>query len=248
MGKSRLSLLRQQKTAVRIQKVRSGAPPASRGAPRVGPGSKHPRAPGCGEGSAPLFVFRSEDPPGRTHPEKGGAASEQRRGPAERDTPERGTAGGERGGAIRAGQRRPPPVPRGASPGSERGALPARSGAAMGSRLSRQSSLEEESPGGEEPSGRADFHLSSLLLHPQKLPGVLRKTSPAPYVRRVGWLREIQATIREHKREHAVHILRLLRKVNAAGGAGRLRATKGQGRCGAGPGSLCRRSGWGHRP
>lgn len=91
----------------------------------------------------------------------------------------------------------------------------------MGSRLSRQSSLEEES--GEEPcpgrleSGRGDFHLSSLLLHPQKLPGVLRKASPAPYVRRVGWLREIQATIREHKREHAVHILRLLRKVPAAG-------------------------------
>ncbi|NXO05802.1 LR75B protein, partial [Oriolus oriolus] len=55
----------------------------------------------------------------------------------------------------------------------------------MGSRLSRQSSLEEES--GEEPcpgrleSGRGDFHLSSLLLHPQKLPGVLRKaTSPTP--------------------------------------------------------------------
>ncbi|XP_015733756.1 leucine-rich repeat-containing protein 75B [Coturnix japonica] len=82
----------------------------------------------------------------------------------------------------------------------------------MGSRLSRQSSLEEESSGAEEPSGRTDFHLSSLLLHPQKLPGVLRKASPAPYVRRVGWLREIQATIREHKREHAVHILRLLRK------------------------------------
>ncbi|NWS14504.1 LR75B protein, partial [Pachyramphus minor] len=56
----------------------------------------------------------------------------------------------------------------------------------MGSRLSRQSSLEEES--GEEPcsgrleGGRGDFHLSSLLLHPQKLPGVLRKASPAPYV------------------------------------------------------------------
>ncbi|KAM6377872.1 leucine-rich repeat-containing protein 75B [Pluvialis apricaria] len=86
----------------------------------------------------------------------------------------------------------------------------------MGSRLSRQSSLEEESTeescGGRLEGGRGDFHLSSLLLHPQKLPGVLRKASPAPYVRRVGWLREIQATIREHKREHAVHILRLLRK------------------------------------
>lgn len=96
----------------------------------------------------------------------------------------------------------------------------------MGSRLSRQSSLEEEGAAGEEANGgkaeggRGDFHLSSLLLHPQRLPGVLRKASPAPYVRRVGWLREIQATIREHKREHAVHILRLLRKVSAAGWAG----------------------------
>lgn len=95
----------------------------------------------------------------------------------------------------------------------------------MGSRLSRQSSLEEEGAAGEEANGgkaeggRGDFHLSSLLLHPQRLPGVLRKASPAPYVRRVGWLREIQATIREHKREHAVHILRLLRKVSAAGWA-----------------------------
>lgn len=107
----------------------------------------------------------------------------------------------------------------------------------MGSRLSRQSSLEEEST--EEPcagrleGGRGDFHLSSLLRHPQKLPGVLRKASPAPYVRRVGWLREIQATIREHKREHAVHILRLLRKVNAAGEPGPGTATSGAARAGS---------------
>lgn len=239
-GASSAPAAERQKTAARSPKVRSEAPPISRSVPGVGQGSKLPRAPGrregCGEGSAPLFVFRSEDPLGRTHPEKGGAASERRWGPAERDTPERGSrgGGGKRGGAIRAGQRRPPPAPRGAFPGSELGALPARSGAAMGSRLSRQSSLEDESSGAEEPSGRADFHLSSLLLNPQKLPGVLRKASPAPYVRRVGWLREIQATIREHKREHAVHILRLLRKVKAADGAGRLRATKGPGRCGAG--------------
>lgn len=87
-----------QKTAVPSPKVRSEAPPVSRSVPRVGPGSKIPRAPGCregcGEGSAPLFVFRSEDPLGRTHPEKGGAASERRWGPAERDTPERGSRGG----------------------------------------------------------------------------------------------------------------------------------------------------------
>lgn len=106
------------------------------------------------------------------------------------------------------------------------GGGPERTSTAMGSRLSRQSSLEEEGAAGEEANGgkaeggRGDFHLSSLLLHPQRLPGVLRKASPAPYVRRVGWLREIQATIREHKREHAVHILRLLRKVSAAGWAG----------------------------
>uniref|UniRef100_A0A8D0HC98 LR75B protein n=1 Tax=Sphenodon punctatus TaxID=8508 RepID=A0A8D0HC98_SPHPU len=44
------------------------------------------------------------------------------------------------------------------------------------------------------------------------LSGVLRKNNPAPYVRRVGWIREIQATLRERKREHAIHVLRLLRK------------------------------------
>ncbi|XP_074828472.1 leucine-rich repeat-containing protein 75B isoform X2 [Natator depressus] len=96
----------------------------------------------------------------------------------------------------------------------------------MGSRLSRQSSLEEESASGEdscprlarkEPHRRAetnrgDFQFASLILNSEKLSGVLRKNNPAPYVRRVGWIREIQATIREHKREHAVHILRLLRK------------------------------------
>ncbi|XP_028903729.1 leucine-rich repeat-containing protein 75B [Ornithorhynchus anatinus] len=97
---------------------------------------------------------------------------------------------------------------------------------AMGSRLSRQSSLEEESipgeesgpgPGRKEPqrrpeAGGGDFQLASLLLGSEKLPGALRKSSPAPYVRRVGWIREIQATLRQQKRDHAVHILRLLRK------------------------------------
>ncbi|XP_065274037.1 leucine-rich repeat-containing protein 75B [Emys orbicularis] len=96
----------------------------------------------------------------------------------------------------------------------------------MGSRLSRQSSLEEESASREdscprlarkEPhrrveTNRGDFQFASLILNSEKLSGVLRKNHPAPYVRRVGWIREIQATIREHKREHAVHILRLLRK------------------------------------
>ncbi|NXN93593.1 LR75B protein, partial [Rhinopomastus cyanomelas] len=83
----------------------------------------------------------------------------------------------------------------------------------MGSRLSRPSSLslEERSPA-EPEGGRGEFPLSSLLLRPQKLPGALRGVSPAPYVRRVGWLREIQATLRERQRDRAVHILRLLRK------------------------------------
>ncbi|XP_074868437.1 leucine-rich repeat-containing protein 75B [Carettochelys insculpta] len=91
----------------------------------------------------------------------------------------------------------------------------------MGSRLSRQSSPGGESAAGgdarQEPRQRAeanrgDLQFASLLLSSEKLSGVLRKNNPAPHVRRVGWIREIQATVREHKREQAVHVLRLLRK------------------------------------
>lgn len=76
----------------------------------------------------------------------------------------------------------------------------------MGSRLGRRSSLEGE---GEPPgSAKADFQLASRLLRAR----VLRRSSPAPYVRRVGWIREIQATLREHQREQASRLLRLLRQ------------------------------------
>ncbi|XP_063000091.1 leucine-rich repeat-containing protein 75B isoform X1 [Elgaria multicarinata webbii] len=93
----------------------------------------------------------------------------------------------------------------------------------MGSRQSRQNSLEAAAAtpcpkkgfrGTKEPPRRRspDFQLGSLLLGSEKLPGLLRKSSPAPYVRRVGWIREIQKTLRDHQRERAVHLLRLLRK------------------------------------
>ncbi|XP_043924768.1 leucine-rich repeat-containing protein 75B [Protopterus annectens] len=104
----------------------------------------------------------------------------------------------------------------------------------MGARLSRQSSLDDEEHGGgaeeDVPHSRRDQHhpaqraadggvrsrrhflFASLLLSPEKLPGMLWKSSPAPYVRRVGWIREIQALVREHKLERALRILSLLRK------------------------------------
>uniref|UniRef100_A0ABM5F2P7 Leucine-rich repeat-containing protein 75B n=1 Tax=Pogona vitticeps TaxID=103695 RepID=A0ABM5F2P7_9SAUR len=109
----------------------------------------------------------------------------------------------------------------------------------MGSRLSRQSSLEGAAAEGgsarapppppppppplalrggrarQEASRRRspDFPLASRLLGSGKLPAVLRKSSPAaPYVRRVAWIREIQASLRQHQREQALRTLRLLRK------------------------------------
>ncbi|KAJ7309839.1 hypothetical protein JRQ81_007912 [Phrynocephalus forsythii] len=116
----------------------------------------------------------------------------------------------------------------------------------MGSRLSRQSSLEGAAGEGgcarapppptppppppppppplQLPAGRAgkeaprrrsaDLPLASRLLRgSEKLPGMLRKSSPAaPYARRVAWIRDIQASLREHRREQALHTLRLLRK------------------------------------
>lgn len=67
----------------------------------------------------------------------------------------------------------------------------------MGSRLSRQSSLESSSSSSE----------AACSSSPP--------AAAAPYVRRVSWLREIQATIRERKREQASRVLLLLRKVPA---------------------------------
>lgn len=101
----------------------------------------------------------------------------------------------------------------------------------MGSRLSRQSSLDQDnfskkrrkladgaaegerggrSGGGG--GGGGDF-LFALMLKSDKLPGVLRKTNHSPYVRRVAWIKEIQKLLRERRMEQAGEVLRLLRKV-----------------------------------
>ncbi|XP_026538700.1 leucine-rich repeat-containing protein 75B [Notechis scutatus] len=97
----------------------------------------------------------------------------------------------------------------------------------MGSRLSRPSGAEATGVRGrskrslrsrsrpEEPPRRLgpDCRLASLLLGSEKLPAGLRKNRPAaPYVRRVGWIRQIQATLRERQPERAMQLLRLLRK------------------------------------
>lgn len=96
----------------------------------------------------------------------------------------------------------------------------------MGSRLSRQSSLQDEtefskkkrqqSPGEAGASGGGDFLFTSLILKSDKLPGMLKKNNPAPYTRRVGWIRDIQALIRECKVEQAVDVIKLLRKVKTS--------------------------------
>lgn len=98
----------------------------------------------------------------------------------------------------------------------------------MGSRLTRQSSLDIEatfskrrrqrhdSSGEGERSGDrggGDFLFTSLMLKSDKLPGMLRKTNHSPYVRRVAWIKEIQKLLREQKMEQAVDVLKLLRKV-----------------------------------
>ncbi|XP_030633684.1 leucine-rich repeat-containing protein 75B [Chanos chanos] len=96
----------------------------------------------------------------------------------------------------------------------------------MGSRLSRQSSLDNDnfsrrrrkhldSTGESDRSGSrgsGDFLFTSLMLKSDKLPGMLRRTNPSPYVRRVAWIREIQKLIRERKTEEATDVLKLLRK------------------------------------
>ncbi|KAI1900740.1 hypothetical protein AGOR_G00053000 [Albula goreensis] len=97
----------------------------------------------------------------------------------------------------------------------------------MGSRLSRQSSLDSEtkfskrrrqardSSGEAERNGSrgsGEFLFTSLMLKSDKLPGMLRKTNHSPYVRRVAWIREMQKLLREHKVDQAVDVLKLLRK------------------------------------
>lgn len=97
----------------------------------------------------------------------------------------------------------------------------------MGSRLSRQNSLDNDnfsrrrrkhldSTGESDRSGSrgsGDFLFTSLMLKSDKLPGMLRRTNHCPYVRRVTWIREIQKLLRERKLEQATDVLKLLRKV-----------------------------------
>ncbi|XP_062291013.1 leucine rich repeat containing 75Bb [Scomber scombrus] len=97
----------------------------------------------------------------------------------------------------------------------------------MGSKLTRQRSLDFDSklskrrrqrndmPAESERSGSrggGDFLFTSLMLKSDKLPGMLRKNNPSPYVRRVAWIREIQRLLREQKMEQAAEVLKLLRK------------------------------------
>lgn len=94
----------------------------------------------------------------------------------------------------------------------------------MGSKLSRQRSLDFESklsrrrrPKNESPAeserGGRDFLFASLMLRSDKLPGMLRRSNHSPYVRRVAWIREIQRLLRGHKTDQAAEVLKLLRKV-----------------------------------
>ncbi|XP_038560729.1 leucine-rich repeat-containing protein 75B [Micropterus salmoides] len=94
----------------------------------------------------------------------------------------------------------------------------------MGSRLSRQSSLDNEnfskkrrklldSTGENDRGSRGggDF-LFALMLKSDKLPGMLRRTNHSPYMRRVAWIKEIQKLLRDRRIEQATDVLKLLRK------------------------------------
>lgn len=96
----------------------------------------------------------------------------------------------------------------------------------MGSRLSRQSSLDNEnfskkrrklldSTGESDRGSRGggDF-LFALMLKSDKLPGMLRRTNHSPYMRRVAWIKEIQKLLRDRRIEQATDVLKLLRKVS----------------------------------
>lgn len=96
----------------------------------------------------------------------------------------------------------------------------------MGSRLSRQSSLDQENfskkrrrlqdGAGEGGRSGGDF-LFALMLKSDKLPGMLRRANHSPYMRRVAWIKEIQKLLRERRIEQATDVLRLLRKVRRGG-------------------------------
>ncbi|KAI4897912.1 hypothetical protein NFI96_023116 [Prochilodus magdalenae] len=111
----------------------------------------------------------------------------------------------------------------------------------MGSKLSRQNSLDGEaaffrrsrqqggssgdaqgseaggagdgeSGGGAGTGAGGEFLLTSFMLRSEKLPSVLRRSSPSPYQRRVAWVRQIQKLLKEQKVEEAADVLKLLRK------------------------------------
>ena len=100
----------------------------------------------------------------------------------------------------------------------------------MGSRLSRQSSLDNENfskkrrkhldAAGESDDDRGshrvggDF-LFALMLKSDKLPGMLRRSNhSSPYVRRVAWIKEMQKLLRDRRMEQATDVLKLLRKAS----------------------------------
>lgn len=89
----------------------------------------------------------------------------------------------------------------------------------MGSRLSRHNSLDQRTLSqkrrrldGAAEGGRGDF-LLALMLKSDRLPGMLRRSSRSPYVRRVAWIKDIQKLLRDRRIEQATDVLRLLRKV-----------------------------------
>ncbi|CAL8294846.1 unnamed protein product [Gadus morhua 'NCC'] len=94
----------------------------------------------------------------------------------------------------------------------------------MGSRLSRQSSLDNDhftkkrrqhldstGHGDRGNRGGGDF-LFALMLKSDKLPGMLRRANHSPYTRRVAWIKEIQKLLRDRRIEQATDVLKLLRK------------------------------------
>ncbi|XP_026881119.2 leucine-rich repeat-containing protein 75B isoform X2 [Electrophorus electricus] len=97
----------------------------------------------------------------------------------------------------------------------------------MGSKLTRQSSLDSEaaffsrgrhrqdcSTGSEksETGGAGELWFTSLMLKSEKLPVILRKSNPSPFERRVTWAREIQKLLKEERVDEAADVLKLLRK------------------------------------
>ncbi|XP_068594566.1 leucine-rich repeat-containing protein 75B [Brachionichthys hirsutus] len=77
----------------------------------------------------------------------------------------------------------------------------------MGSRLSRQRSLDDAARG-----GHRGGSLFALMLKQDGLPGMLRRTNHSPYTRRVAWIKEIRKLLRDRRTEQAGEVLKLLRR------------------------------------